>query len=107
MDFNSIADAELLFQDMVDRKIHLAHEVSDLAISWVLLVLPDTKLSILNRPLLAQLAFSPTILDFIVPNHFLSPGAVRRSLQRKMHISLRPHSMQSSFPRYFQMHTLS
>ncbi|KAH9021614.1 hypothetical protein EDB85DRAFT_2278387 [Lactarius pseudohatsudake] len=28
MDFNSIADAELLFQDMVDGNIHLAHEAT-------------------------------------------------------------------------------
>ncbi|KAH9040244.1 hypothetical protein EDB84DRAFT_1647330 [Lactarius hengduanensis] len=28
MDFNSIADAELLFQDMVDGNVHLAHEAT-------------------------------------------------------------------------------
>jgi hypothetical protein len=31
MDFNSIADAELLFQDMVARNVHLVHEVSGLS----------------------------------------------------------------------------
>jgi hypothetical protein len=30
MDFNSIADAELLFQDMISEDVHLAHEVSGL-----------------------------------------------------------------------------
>jgi hypothetical protein len=28
MDFNSMADAELLFDDMVRGNVHLAHEVS-------------------------------------------------------------------------------
>jgi hypothetical protein len=30
MDFNSIADAELLFQDMISKDVHLMHEVSGL-----------------------------------------------------------------------------
>ncbi|KAH9003649.1 hypothetical protein EDB86DRAFT_2826236 [Lactarius hatsudake] len=42
MDLNSIADAELLFQDMVDRNVHLAHEVS-ITVSSSPTALPNAK----------------------------------------------------------------
>ncbi|KAH8992608.1 hypothetical protein EDB83DRAFT_2510001 [Lactarius deliciosus] len=42
MDFNSIADAELLFQDMVDGNVHLAHEVS-ITVSSSPTALPNAK----------------------------------------------------------------
>jgi hypothetical protein len=57
MDFNSIADVELLFQDMEHGDIHLTHEVSIIQFSHRYTV---TKLCNLpsksNRPQLAQLA---------------------------------------------------
>ena len=102
MDFNSIADAELLFQDMVDEKIHLAHEVSGRTQSHGSCRMLSR--AIFNRLLLAQSAFFPTIPDFIVPNHSSSLGAVRKSPQRNMQVSSRPRSAQSSCPRSFRMH---
>ncbi|KAH9168605.1 hypothetical protein EDB89DRAFT_1909186 [Lactarius sanguifluus] len=42
MDFNSIADVELLFQDMVDGNVHLAHEVS-ITVSSSPTALPNAK----------------------------------------------------------------
>ena len=53
MDFNSIADAELLFQDMVSGKAHLAHEVSISQLSHAYLPNAESCNFLSGRPPLA------------------------------------------------------
>jgi hypothetical protein len=80
MEFNSVADAELLLQDVARGDVHLAHEVSHQ------LSHATAHIDVVSfpRPPLVPLASSAQTPDYIVQNLFLFPGAVRRRLQKTM-----------------------